>query len=81
VVLNVTQDNGFGNLVEIDHGYGIVTRFGHNSKVVVKRGEHVKRGQVISRVGSTGRSTGPHVHYEVRLHGVPVNPYRYILTD
>jgi len=81
VVLTVSQDNGFGNLVEIDHGYGIVTRFGHNSKVIVKRGEHVKRGQIISRVGSTGRSTGPHVHYEVRLHGVPVNPYRYILTD
>ncbi|MBI3793533.1 MAG: M23 family metallopeptidase [Nitrospinae bacterium] len=81
VVVDTGRDNGYGNLVEIDHGYGIVTRFGHNSKVLVKRGEHVKRGQVIARVGSTGRSTGPHVHYEVRLNGVPVNPYRYILTD
>ncbi|MBI3581258.1 MAG: M23 family metallopeptidase [Nitrospinae bacterium] len=81
VVMNVSHDSGFGNFVEIDHGYGIVTRFGHNSKIVVKRGEHVKRGQLLARVGSTGRSTGPHVHYEVRLHGVPVNPYRYILTE
>lgn len=81
VVVDVSHDSGYGNFVEIDHGYGIVTRYGHNSKVVVKRGEHVKRGQLLARVGSTGRSTGPHVHYEVRLHGVPVNPYRYILTD
>ena len=81
VVVDVSTDNGYGNMVEIDHGYGIVTRYGHNSKVLVRRGERVKRGQVISKVGNTGRSTGPHVHYEVRLHGVPVNPYRYILTD
>ena len=81
VVVTVSHDNGFGNFVEIDHGYGIVTRYGHNSKILVRRGEHVKRGQLLARVGSTGRSTGPHVHYEVRLHGVPVNPYRYILTD
>jgi murein DD-endopeptidase MepM/ murein hydrolase activator NlpD len=81
VVVDVTHDNGYGNMVEIDHGYGIVTKFGHNSQVVVHRGERVKRGQIIAHVGSTGRSTGPHLHYEVLLHGVPVNPYRYILTD
>ncbi len=81
VVINTSSDNGYGNLVEIDHGYGITTKYGHNSKLLVHRGERVKRGQVIARVGSTGRSTGPHSHYEVLLHGVPVNPYRYILTD
>lgn len=81
VVINVAQDNGYGNLLEIDHGYGIVTRYGHNAKVLVRRGDRVKRGQLIARVGSTGRSTGPHSHYEVQLHGVPVNPYRYILVD
>ena len=81
VVVDVSDDNGYGHMVEVDHGYGIVTRYGHNSKVLVKRGDRIKRGQPIARVGSTGRSTGPHVHYEVLLHGVPVNPYRYILTD
>ncbi|MBI5179067.1 MAG: M23 family metallopeptidase [Nitrospinae bacterium] len=81
VVVETTSDNGYGHMVEIDHGYGITTRFGHNSKILVHRGERVKRGQPIAQVGSTGRSTGPHVHYEVALHGVPVNPYRYILTD
>jgi len=81
VVIKSTRDGGYGNVVEIDHGYGIVTRYGHNSLNLVKRGDRVKRGQVISKVGSTGRSTGPHLHYEVLLNGVPVNPFRYILTD
>jgi murein DD-endopeptidase MepM/ murein hydrolase activator NlpD len=68
-----------GNMIKIDHGYGITTQFGHIKKFIAKRGDHVKRGQVIALVGNTGRSTGPHVHYIVRLNGVPVNPEKYIL--
>lgn len=68
-----------GNMVSIDHGHGIVTRYGHTSKLIKKKGNRVKRGEVIALVGNTGRSTGPHLHYEVRLNGVPVNPIKYIL--
>jgi len=68
-----------GNMVAIDHGYGIVTRYGHISKLLKNKGNRVKRGEVIALVGNTGRSTGPHLHYEVRLNGVPVNPIKYIL--
>ena len=81
VVVESTRDAGYGNLLEIDHGYGVITRYGHNSINLVKRGDRVKRGQPLAKVGSTGRSTGPHLHYEVMLNGVPVNPFRYILTD
>lgn len=70
---------GLGNKVVIDHGYGIVTVYGHNSKILVNVGDKIHRGQIIAKVGSTGRSTGPHVHYEVFVDGVPVNPERYIL--
>jgi murein DD-endopeptidase MepM/ murein hydrolase activator NlpD len=69
-----------GNMVTIKHGYGIVTRYGHLSKMLKEKGEKVARGEVIALVGSTGRSTGPHLHYEVRLNGVPVNPEKYILN-
>ncbi len=72
---------GYGNMVTIDHGYGIQTQFGHVSRLYVKVGEKVKRGQKIAAVGNTGRSTGPHVHYEVRVNGIPVDPYYYILED
>lgn len=72
---------GYGNLVTLDHGYGIQTQFGHISRAYVKTGEKVKRGQRIAAVGNTGRSTGPHVHYEVRVNGIPVDPYFYILED
>ena len=75
------REYGYGNMVEINHGYGVVTRYGHNSKHLVKAGDHVKRGQMIALVGSTGRSTGPHLHYEVLLHGIPVSPKNYILED
>ena len=75
------REYGYGNMVEVDHGYGVMTRYGHNSKHLVKVGDRVKRGQVIALVGSTGRSTGPHLHYEVLLHGVPVSPKNYILED
>ena len=81
VVVVEGREYGYGNLVEIDHGYGRVTRYGHNSKHLVKAGDRVKRGQVIALVGNTGRSTGPHLHYEVLLNGVPANPKNYILED
>ncbi|MBW1751776.1 MAG: M23 family metallopeptidase, partial [Deltaproteobacteria bacterium] len=64
----------------IDHGHGIVTRYGHLKKTLIKRGAAVKRGDVIANVGVSGRTTGPHVHYEVRLNGMPVNPIKYILN-
>jgi murein DD-endopeptidase MepM/ murein hydrolase activator NlpD len=70
---------GMGRMVEIEHGYGFTTRYGHNSKLAVKRGDMVKRGDIISYVGSSGRSTGPHLHYEVRYNGNLVNPYKYLV--
>jgi murein DD-endopeptidase MepM/ murein hydrolase activator NlpD len=75
------RQGGYGKIIEIDHGYGLVTRYGHNSKHLVKVGDRVKRGQIIALLGSTGRSTGPHLHYEVLLNGVPMNPKNYILDD
>jgi len=71
----------FGNIITIDHGYGYKTRYGHNSKLLARRGQKVKRGQVIAFVGNTGRSTGPHLHYEVLRNGVPVNPSDYVLNN
>lgn len=68
----------YGNLVEIDHGNGVITRYAHNSKLLVKVGQMVKRGQKISLSGSTGRSTGPHLHFEVRYKGVAQNPVRFL---
>jgi murein DD-endopeptidase MepM/ murein hydrolase activator NlpD len=69
---------GYGNLVEIDHGDGVVTRYGHNKELLVKVGEIVNKGQKISLMGSTGRSTGPHVHYEVLQNGKQIDPLPYI---
>ena len=69
---------GYGNLVELDHGKGIATRYGHMSAVLVSAGQHVTRGQQIGRMGSTGRSTGSHLHYEVRIDGRPVNPIPFM---
>ena len=70
--------SGYGNMVDIDHGSGVSTRYGHASAVVVTVGQRVRRGQIIAYVGSTGHSTGPHLHYEVRLSGQPVNPTSYL---
>jgi len=70
--------DGYGKLVEINHGNGYVTRYGHNSSLAVKVGDRVIKGQPIARIGNTGRSTGPHVHFEVLLNGRVVNPERYI---
>ena len=69
---------GYGNVVVIDHGYGITTRYAHMSAIDVTVGQHVTRGKQIGAVGSTGRSTAPHCHYEVRLHDRPVNPIQYL---
>lgn len=81
VVSYVGYESGYGKLVSIDHGYGVVTRYGHNSRVFVEQGQKVRRWDVISAVGSTGRSTGAHLHYEVRIHGIAVDPLNYILTE
>jgi len=80
VVTFVGKKGPYGNLVIIDHGYGLVTRYGHLKSIDVKKGAKVSRGEIIAKMGNTGRSTGPHVHYEVRLNGVPVNPEKYILN-
>jgi len=80
IVTFVGKKGAYGNLVMIDHGYGLVTRYGHLKSIDVKRGSKVSRGDVIAKMGNTGRSTGPHVHYEVRLNGMPVNPEKYILN-
>ncbi|MES2802109.1 MAG: M23 family metallopeptidase [Bdellovibrionota bacterium] len=74
-------DDQFGKLVSVDHGYGVLTRFAHNSQIFVQVGQKVSRYDVIAAVGSTGRSTGPHCHYEVRVNGIAVNPANYILDN
>jgi len=74
-------DEFYGKLVSIDHGYGVLTRFAHNSQIYVQVGQKVNKFDVIAASGTTGRSTGPHVHYEVRVNGIPVNPMNYILDE
>jgi murein DD-endopeptidase MepM/ murein hydrolase activator NlpD len=69
---------GYGKMVEIDHGNGFSTRYGHMSEIEVKVGQHIKIGQIIGRVGSTGRSTGPHLHYETRIDGDAVDPQKFL---
>jgi murein DD-endopeptidase MepM/ murein hydrolase activator NlpD len=69
---------GYGNLIEVDHGNGLSTRYGHLSKIEVKVGQHVTIGEIIGRVGSTGRSTGSHLHYETRVNGEPVDPQKFL---
>jgi murein DD-endopeptidase MepM/ murein hydrolase activator NlpD len=79
-VVKAEWANGYGNVVYIAHGNGYSTRYGHLSNFAVKPAQRVKRGDIIGYVGSTGRSTGPHLHYEVRLNNNPVNPLEYILN-
>jgi murein DD-endopeptidase MepM/ murein hydrolase activator NlpD len=81
VVADVRWEEGYGNLLTIDHGYGLVTRYAHCSKILVVRGQRVKRGQKIALVGSTGLATGPHVHYEVWVSGKAVDPKKFVMPD
>ncbi|MBB4007730.1 M23 family metallopeptidase [Allorhizobium taibaishanense] len=77
-VVTAGPTGGYGNMVEIDHGQGVTTRYGHMSKILVQAGEKVDPGQVVGLSGSTGRSTGPHLHYEIRKNGVPINPTGFL---
>jgi len=78
VVTYSGKRSGYGNLVEINHGNGYSTRYGHSSELLVKVGDTVKKGQKVAKMGTSGRSTGPHVHFEVLLNGRAVNPKKYI---
>jgi murein DD-endopeptidase MepM/ murein hydrolase activator NlpD len=80
VISEIGKTYGFGNLLVISHGYGIKTIYGHLSKSLVKKGQSVKRGDKIALIGNSGRTTGPHLHYEIQLNGMPVNPQNYILN-
>jgi murein DD-endopeptidase MepM/ murein hydrolase activator NlpD len=81
IVRLVTVETGYGNVLEIDHGDGIITKYAHCSRIVVHAGQKVKRGQIIANVGSTGLSTGPHVHYEIHVNGKVVDPLTYVLPE
>ena len=79
IVSFVGRDGGYGRVISIKHGYGLKTKYAHLDKALVKKGQHVKRGETIALVGNSGRSTGPHLHYEVHLNNMAVNPLRYII--
>jgi murein DD-endopeptidase MepM/ murein hydrolase activator NlpD len=81
VVKRVARETGYGNVLEIDHGNGIVTRYAHCSRIDVRQGQRVTRGQTIAAVGKTGLSTGPHLHYEIHVNGKVVDPLTYVLPD
>lgn len=81
VVSFAGYDQGYGKLVSIDHGYGVSTRFGHTSQIYVQVGQKISKWDVIAAVGNTGRSTGPHLHYEVRINGTPVDPINFVLDE
>ena len=78
VITKAGWQGGYGNMIEIDHGNGLATRYGHLSKIEITEGDKISRGQLIGLIGSTGRSTGPHLHYELRLNDRPINPRRFL---
>jgi len=78
LVIEAEPDAGYGRSILIDHGDGITTRYAHLSRIFVVVGEQVKQGEIIGAIGMSGRTTGPHLHYEVRIHGTPVNPGRFL---
>jgi murein DD-endopeptidase MepM/ murein hydrolase activator NlpD len=78
IITEADWAGGYGNMIEIDHGNGLKTRYGHLSRIGVRVGDTVQRGQIIGLVGSTGRSTGAHLHYELRLNDHPINPRRFL---
>ncbi len=81
IVVRADWAGGYGNCVRINHGYGYLTLYGHMQKYIVKSGQKVKRGDIIGYVGNTGLSTSPHLHYEVRINGKPVNPVNFYYND
>lgn len=81
VVQSADRRSGYGNCIDLDHGYNYLTRYAHLSQILVKPGQQVKRGEMIGKVGSTGKSTGSHLHYEVRFKGEPQNPVNYYFMD
>lgn len=80
-VASADWQSGYGNCIDLNHGYNYTTRYAHLSEILVKPGQKVKRGDMIGKVGNTGKSTGPHLHYEVRLKGEPQNPVNYYFMD
>ena len=80
IVSDTGKDFSHGNVVVVSHGFGMTSRYFHLNKVFVRAGQKVKRGDKVAEIGTTGRSTGPHLHYEVRVNGIPANPARYILN-
>jgi septal ring factor EnvC (AmiA/AmiB activator) len=80
IVSDIGNDQVHGKILVISHGFGMTSRYSHLSKVMVRTGQKVKRGDKLAEVGMSGKTTGPHLHYEVRLNGIPVNPLRYILN-
>jgi murein DD-endopeptidase MepM/ murein hydrolase activator NlpD len=81
MITDAGWETGYGNSITINHGFGIVTKFAHASKLLVKSGQRVSRGQRIALVGNSGLATGPHLHYEVHVNGRPVNPLKYVLPE
>ena len=80
-VVKAVYQGGYGNMVEVDHGNGIHTRYGHMSRLEVKEGDAITRGQLIGEIGSTGRSTGPHLHFELRYNDKPINPRHFLKPE
>jgi murein DD-endopeptidase MepM/ murein hydrolase activator NlpD len=78
MVIKAGWTGGYGNMVEIDHGNGLTTRYGHMSRLEAQVGQTIKRGELVGQIGSTGRSTGPHLHFEVRLNDKPINPRHFL---